>query len=81
MIDKNIMKYANDVFQLYLKGIPLQKAIRQVQYLMADREVQQAKLELIRLGKAHYKQADGYRSDGIGKELHIQKLKHGCYAK
>jgi hypothetical protein len=73
MIDKNIMKYANDVFQLYLKGIPLQKAIRQVQYLMADREVQQAKLELMKLAKAKQHEYNWYKKSSIDKRLHTKK--------
>jgi hypothetical protein len=80
MIDRIKMQFANDVYQLYLKGIPLQKAIRTVQYLMNDREVQQAKLELMKNAKNKERQANEYRSDSIGKDLHVFKQKHGCYS-
>jgi hypothetical protein len=80
MIDKVAMLYANDVLQLYLKGIPLQKAIRQVQYIMNHQEVMAAKRELMKIAKDREQQANEYRSACIGKELHVFKQKHGCYS-
>ena len=73
-MDHTIMLYANDVYQLYLQGVPLQKAIRHVQYIMNSHESQQAKKELIKLYNAKHIDADIYRASCIDKRLH--RLKH-----
>jgi hypothetical protein len=80
MIDRIKMQFANDVWQLYLRNIPLQKAIQQVRYIMNVQEVNQAKRELMQIAKNREKQADDYKREGIGKEMHLYKQRHGCFS-
>ena len=46
MIDRAIMLCARDIEQMYFAGVPLQKAIRHMQYLLAPYEVRAAQREL-----------------------------------
>lgn len=49
MINRSIMLCARDIEQMYFAGVPLQKAIRHMQYLLAPYEVRAAKEELRKL--------------------------------
>jgi hypothetical protein len=81
MIDRIKMLFANDIYSLYLKGIPLQKAIQQVRYIMNHTEVQRARLDLTKLAKAHYTDANDYARVRENKRKHKEKQKEHSKSK
>lgn len=48
-MDRALMLCARDIEQMYFAGIPLHKAIRHMQYLLAPYEIRAAKEELRKL--------------------------------
>jgi hypothetical protein len=61
MIDKSLMLCARDIEQMYFSGIPLHKAIRHMQYLLAPYEVRAAQRELKRKEVEPYKLYKSYK--------------------
>jgi hypothetical protein len=75
VLNKALMHCARDIEQMYFRGIPLQAAIRQMQYLLVPCEVNAAAKELKRRAKRKTAQYEQYTSDLINKSYHVKKLK------
>jgi hypothetical protein len=74
-MNKSLLLCARDIEQSYFRGIPLQAAIRQMQYLLVPCDVNAAVKELEKLEKRKTAQYEQYTSDLINKGYHVKKLK------
>jgi hypothetical protein len=78
MINHSIMLCARDIENMWRNGIPLQKAIRHMQYILAPYEVKAAKMELRKLAKAKQHEYKYYKATCIDKSMHRKKISKGA---
>lgn len=69
-INHSLMLCSRDIESMWRNGMPLDKAIRHMQYLLVPREVQAAKRDLRRAQNKRRQQYNWYKADAIDKTLH-----------
>jgi hypothetical protein len=74
-MNKALMLCARDIENMWRNGIPLQKAIRHMQYLLAPHEVQTAKRELIARATDKRRAYNEYKANMFDRYYHKQKQK------
>lgn len=77
-MDRALMLCARDIEQMYFAGIPLQKAIRYMTYLINYQEINAAKRELRNLARNKQYEYNHYKGESINKYLHNKKISKGA---
>lgn len=68
-INHSLMLCARDIETMWRNGVPLNKAIRHMQYLLAPWEVQAAKRELQRVQDRSRLEYNWYKADTVQKAI------------
>jgi hypothetical protein len=74
-MNRELLLCARDIENMYFEGIPLHKAIRHMQYLLAPHEVQAAKRELIAQATDKRRAYNEYKANMFDRYYHKQKQK------